>query len=152
MKKLLYISMIMFAMVMVTSCEKEDVEPNEPIDTTNPNGGLITLAQLNGTWNFVKYIYNGVDYNHDNALNGMDYVFGTYNFNTTNMTWDSGSDFLYSFKKDENYIEIWRGNDPPYMKYTVVGFSGNELRLRLDFVPTMWQYNYLGGTLVFNKQ
>ena len=62
---------------------------------------------------------------------------------------NNATTYIYNFSKDENHIEIWYNNDPTYMKYTVVGFSGNELRLQVDY--TTFNYNYLGGVMVFKK-
>lgn len=58
MKKLTYLLLVMFAVVlMTTSCEEESVTPDEP--TEDP---IITLEEFEGLWNFVQAEYDGKTY------------------------------------------------------------------------------------------
>jgi hypothetical protein len=55
MKKLFYISTLIFALVLMnTSCEKQNDTPDDP------STALITLSELNGTWNFQLLQYAGL--------------------------------------------------------------------------------------------
>lgn len=60
MKKFTYVFVLMIAMVLMnTNCTKST---DDPLDSTNPSTGLITLTDLNGTWNTTSYVLNGKIY------------------------------------------------------------------------------------------
>ena len=138
---------MLIALVAFTSCEKDD-----PIDPTNPDGGHITLAQLNGTWEFQKYVYDGVDYTADNALSGMSGIFFTHTINVLDMIYYDGGISTYRFTKDVNEIIVFKSDGGERFRFTVVGYNknNNEISLRVDY--TVFGYGYLGGTLVLKKQ
>ncbi len=150
MKKIAYFLLVMFATVLLTtSCEEDD-----PIIPDAPNEGVITLAQLEGQWYFESYLYDGVEWHcgsdipsdYDN-ING---IFVNWYFDTDNMTATSdyacstGEPWTYDdFSKDKNTIKIYN------YTFTVISYSNDILKLRLDATP--FTYNYLGGILTLDR-
>lgn len=150
MKKVNYLFGILILMItLACSCEKENVTPDPPDE------GLITLAELNGSWKFQRYVYQGTDYTNANAPADMNDIFFDQKYVKSNMTWENGGGFTYNFSKDVNKIEIWYQNNPAKFKFTVTSYVVNnenndaELHLRVDHVKLT--YNYLGGELVLTK-
>ena len=158
MKKVIYLFALMFAMVLIsTNCEKDD----DPII----DEGLITLAELDGTWDFVSYNYDGTEYNC--STEGLDGIIqkGFYNltFDKTNMevirifecplVGDGVQE--YDFRKALNSINF---DDPAdfaddiWFKFTVLSYDGTKLKLRIDQTSfNDFNTNYLGGTLILIK-
>lgn len=144
MKKVNYLFGILILMItLACSCEKENVTPDPPDE------GLITLAELNGSWNFERYVYEGIPYTVGDAPDDMNNIFYDQKYVKSNMTWEDIGDFTYNFSKDVNHIEIWYQNDAVYYKFTVTAYEDAELYLKVDY--TKFGYNYLGGTLVLKK-
>jgi hypothetical protein len=154
MKKINFLLVIGFILFSAFSCEKEDVTP-DPVDE-----GLITLSELNGSWDFVSYTYNGTEYDCSSDLSGVEYInqcFTDITFNTSTMgvqrinaCYDHTVEL--DFTKDTNIIkfdrlgDIW---DEVYYVFTVLSYDGVELKLRVD--QTSFNYDYLGGTLTLIK-
>lgn len=155
MKKAIYLISIL-AVLFVTACDpKDDPINDDPIDE-----GLITLAELNGTWNFISYTYSGVEYDCSSDLSKFEYFdqcFTDIVFNTTTMSINRINACYehtveLDFTKEINTIkfdrlgDIW---DEVYYVFTVLSYDGVELKLRIDDTPFV--YNYKGGTLTLIK-
>lgn len=153
MKKIAYFMTFIFVLaIMNVGCRscKDDPVVDE---------GLIVLADLEGTWNFVSYDLGGTEYNcstfglPENVNGG----FANLTFNTADMTVLRINDcYVHSveldFTKDKNTINfngLGYVNNDIYYTFTVVGYDGTQLKLRLDKMPVI--YNYLGGTMTFIK-
>lgn len=153
MKKIAYFLTLMLAITLISvSCCKDDDDPI--IDE-----GLITLNDLNGTWNFVSYNFGGTEYNCSSLALPVDMNKGFANltFNTTSMTVQRINDcYVHTveldFTKDKNTINFnglgYVDNDI-YYTFTVMSYNGSQLKLRLDKTPFI--YNYLGGTVTLTQ-
>jgi hypothetical protein len=148
---------VVFGLILFTGCEKEDPTP-DPIDE-----GHITLAELNGSWNFISYTYNGTEYDCDNAtdLAGVEKGFVTFNFNANSMVatriWVEcatpvNDPFDYDFTKNLNEIKLDElgGFSTVKFELTVESYDGTELKLKL-LASSVSAYPYLGGTLTLVK-
>lgn len=149
MKKIMFLFIILIA-IMLTGCKS--CKPIPPVDN-----GLITLTELNGTWDFVSYNFGGTDYNCLSLLpENMNQGFTNLIFDTTEMT-AQRINACYThlvtldLTKNVNVIkfdELGEFNDVYYV-FTVLGYDGTELKLRIDQTPSI--YNFLGGTLTLVK-
>lgn len=147
MKKVTYLLLVMFAVVLMgTSCEEDPIVPKT-------NDGLITLAELDGQWYFESYTYDNIDWHC-----GSDITLGYDNINGDFVNWyfdtdemvaikypscESGFEHDYDFSKDGNTIKIYN------YTFTVISYKNNILRLRLDATP--FNYDYLGGILTLDR-
>lgn len=154
MKKVTYFLAVILTLTLVSvSCTKED-DPKF-------DGSLITLIDLHGAWNFVSYNYDGTEYNCTSTAlpKYMDNVFLALTFDIAKMTvnvdaaCDPNGGFNYDFTKDLNVIKFDRIgiSNPDEVRYifTVVSYTGNQLKLRLDKTPFI--YNYPDGILTFMR-
>ena len=148
----------MAAVLMSTSCCKDD-----PI-VPDPDEGIITLAELNGSWDFISYTYNGTEYDCGTTPLPSAIEKGFYNlvFDKTNMdvtrTFEScagGNTQEYDFTKTLNTINF---DDPSdiaediWFVFTVLSYDGTELKLRIDQTSFLdFNTNYLSGTLTLVK-
>lgn len=139
MKNLTYLFVI-FSLILFTSCEKENVEPEIPEQET----GIISLEDLNGTWEFVEYQYEGEVYTVSNALDGMTDIFHSMIFDTENMKWNV--DYSFSINNDVLNVYAVFGT---YENYTITSFANGELHLVLN--ETVYSYEYYGGTAIYRK-
>ena len=155
MKKLIYLISILAIVLTAFSCEKEDLTP-DPTD-----GGLITLDELDGSWDFVSYTYDGTTYDCNSDFTGVENIsngFLLFEFNKTTMevhidaACNTGEGLNFDFTKNINTIkfdrfgDIW---DEVQYIFTVIEYDGTELKLRIDDTP--FNYDYLGGTLTLIK-
>jgi hypothetical protein len=149
MKNVLYLIVVLS--LLFTSCCKED--PVDPIDE-----GLITLSELNGTWEPQKYVYNGVDYFEDDPTTPTEIInfllSSDKNFNSTTMEFFEviNPSTVYEFSKDMNAVLIWKEGSgspsSPTWQITVVAYDGVELHLKIDYRKL---FTLNGGTLVLTK-
>jgi len=152
MKKVAYLLTLIFALSLISvSCCKDDPEP-DPVDE-----GLITLAELNGDWNFDSYTYNGTEYNCGSVLTSVpniDLAFINIQFTNTKAYIDDACDtpivdtpMEYNLTKDLNYIAL--NNVYEFTVISYVEGTPDVLVLQLDAVS--WNYIYEGGTLTLTK-
>ncbi len=153
MKKTFFLACIIFvAGSFFANCSKQDGD----IDVDE---GLIALADLEGTWNFVSYNFGGTEYNCSTSElpENMNYGFANLTFNNVDMTVLRVNDcYIHSveldFTKDKNTISfngLAYVNNDIYYTFTVMSYDGTQLKLRLDKTPFI--YNYLGGTMTLMK-
>jgi hypothetical protein len=133
MKKLTYLFVLMFSLVLMsTSCCKED-------DEIVPD--VLTTQALVGNWDFVSLDYNGTVYDTDAELNQLnatlDLVALDFSFTTTSVTYTT----TYVDAGDENpfsrtYSYTLSGtliNCDDQIKFEVVSFSNTQLKLKLKY-------------------
>jgi hypothetical protein len=153
MKRAIFLASIIFvAGSFFANCSKQDGD-------TDVDEGLITLADLEGTWNFVSYNFGGTEYNCSTfgLPENMNRGFANLTFNNVAMTALRVNDcYVHSveldFTKDKNTISfngLGYVNNDIYYTFTVMSCDGNQLKLRLDKMPVI--YNYLGGTMTLMK-
>ena len=149
MKKLTYLfSIIAMILFMACSCEKEDPTPD-------PDDGHITLSELNGSWDFISYTYQGTEYDCESSgVADMNDCFYNLEFDGNEVTITNGCENgsnKYDFTKDVNTIKFDDSGPLPTVRFefTVISYDGTELKLRLDETPFI--YDYLGGTLTLVK-
>lgn len=152
MKKVTYLLLVMFAIVLMsTSCEKDETLTK----TDEHNEGLITLTQLDGKWYVESYLYDGITWligtNVPPEYNLMDNIFDyDWDFNTQDMTAKfSETGFVYNFSKNENVIKISDATNVVYT-YTVISYSANQLKVIFeDNEDDTSYFPYKGGTITF---
>ena len=86
MKRLIYLFAVMFTMTTFIGCDKKD-------DPTPNNGDdfvpIITLAELDGEWDFVEVVYEGVTYSDCESIEEVPELdLLRFNFNISNTTLD----------------------------------------------------------------
>lgn len=151
MKKIMILFLIVIT-IMLAGCKS--CKPDPPVDD-----GLIKLTELEGTWNFVSFNYDGTDYNCSSVIlpENITGGFTDFVFNTSEMIVQRKNDCFTNvveldFTKNVNVIKFDRWGDAfteIYYVYTVLSYDGNELKLRIDQTPSL--YAYLGGTLTLIK-
>lgn len=108
MKKINYLMIVLFSVVlMATSCKKDSTEPVTP---------LITLSQLNGTWNFVNFQYDSLTYTvplqielsaNDSVKNSNSLLTLVFTVSTGYAPDDGVVDFdSYKFDATGNYFKL----------------------------------------------
>jgi hypothetical protein len=169
MKKLTYLLLVMFAVVLMsTSCEKD--ETVTPDETEGVNDGLMTLAELDGHWYIDSYLYDDILWtvdsldpfstaNHpiyDDKYLGIDDwdlsdVFDTdWEFDTETMISNLGINYDYPFTKNENIIKIY-DNSEVIVIYTIISYSENEMVVIYEDFESEWDYKFRGGEVTFIK-
>jgi len=149
MKKLVYLlSLVLVATLF--SCEEENVEP-DPVDE-----GIITLAELDGYWEFQYYEYEGEQYGcytlNDNTIYDQinDDLVYDWDIDVEEMIikfYSPCSDIEGNREFSKNYNEIKTN----LYNFTIINYNNGILKLRFD-EKIYYDYNYLGGTLVLKKQ
>jgi len=154
MKKLTYLLLVMFAVVLMsTSCEEEDVL------TKSNDDGIITLTELDGQWNFQSYLYgdgeekvkitleNYQEYSAD--YDGIEEAFMNWEFNTKNMTAIKTHAVYTSNYGEYNFTKT---DDVLYIEgfvYTIISYNTNELKLSWE--DAAYSFDFLGGILTLTK-
>lgn len=162
MKKLHYLTMILVAMVVATSCEKDEDPINEPI--VNP---IITKTQLVGFWDFDRVTYNGRTYlNNPTDIQAfpLNYGYGgTENwemFDNNNMrayflkTSSTSNDaFSFVLKLNTNEIDIIDRVMPTdlIVRYKIISYDSQGKYLTLEKTKNN-AGGFIGGILVLKKR
>lgn len=145
MKKVTYLLLLMFATVLLTTSCEED----EPL--TKNDESIITLAELDGQWNFESYLYDGIELDCDNYVETTDIynIFLNFEFDVENMlssitlSCNNAPLLPRSFTKTNNSLEIHRH------LFTIMSYNAGVLKLRLD--ETAYDFDYIGGILTLTK-
>jgi len=157
MKKLSYLLLVMFTVVLIsTSCE-EDESLTLKIDEAN--AGLMTLAELDGQWYVDTYLYDGTlwtvdseipdEYDTDEDVKLSDIFDSDWNFDVNTMTTDYGGYYTYDFTKNGNTIKIsYQGLN--LYTYTIISYSENQLKVIYeDIEEDAGVFDFKGGTITF---
>jgi hypothetical protein len=147
MKNLIYLLSIVLVATMF-SCEEDDSNTND--ETEGVNDGLITLAQLDGRWNFESYDYDDIIWDMESVIPstsnyyGIDGGFDDWNFDTSIMIASMvGSDYPYILNKMGNVITI-SNNVYLIKKFTIISYSPTTLQLKFEDEGEAL-YNFKGG-------
>jgi hypothetical protein len=151
MKKLTYLLLVMFAIVLMsTSCEEESLT----IKTEGVNDGLMTLAELGGHWYVESYLYDGILWTFESDVpttyKGLEDIFNwDWDFDIQNMTTEYGGYFTYDFTKEDNTIKIsFQGDN--LSTYTITDYSGDKFVVKYeDLEEDRLLFKYKGGTITF---
>ena len=142
--------LVMSLLVFLFSCKKDG----------NLDEGIITLNELNGSWNFVSCSYNDTMYNcySDSRPANIDWMFFTMDFDMAGMAVQISSACYPGATADMDFIKntdlikfgfLADGNLDVKYGFTVIAFDGAELHLNIEETP--WLYDYLGAILVLDK-
>lgn len=138
MKKLLYLTMILFAMVLInTSCDDETVTPDTPTETP-----IISLDELAGYWNFVSVEYNNKTYYtcedvaNDPNSGSLFLVEMNIDLTTNNEPFDAYCDWLFPCTNN--------GNNDLWLQYYG---DDNEFQVGNDVFLKVLEYNKTTNTL-----
>lgn len=147
---LIRLFVLMSLLVFLFSCKKDgDIDE-----------GIITLKELNGSWNFVFCSYNDTVYDCSSTSRpaNLDWMFFTMDFDRAGMTvqinsaCNPGGVADMDFTKNTDLIKFGfladKNFDAKY-GFTVIAFDGPELHLKIEETP--WPYDYLGAILVLEK-
>jgi hypothetical protein len=143
--------MIAITLMSFSCCKDDDPVVDE---------GLITLDNLNGTWNFVSFNFEGTEYNCSSMFmpENIENMFSSLTFDIDAMTvlmdWvcTAGGSVIFDFIKDVDTIKFntfGYVNDDIKYTFTVISYDNNQLMLRLDTVPSL--YPYIGGIITLTK-
>ena len=153
MKKLTYLLLVMFAVVLMsTSCEEEDVLTKK--SDNGINDGLMTLAQLDGQWYVESYLYDDILFTLETEIpyeyRNIDNIFGNkWFFDIEAMIGTSfEGGYPYILNKEGNTITLSDSMDIMYT-YTILSYNTNEFKVEFKDSDDGVVFNYKGGIITF---